>query len=214
MTDVLPGRRERKKEETRRKIYEAALKLFADKGFQATTIDDIAAGADVSKGTFFNYFPRKEAVVWYLFDEWSEIGDRIAAERHRPAGERLIELFAEVAGTFGDKPELAKTVARFAIEDMCAPGPDEMEMHRHHDQIFMALWQQGVESGEFRSDLNGLQVRAVTGSVFVGALTWWVSSCGVINHPTDEWAKDLTLPDVIRMNLRLVFEGLRPRRAS
>jgi len=52
------GRRERKKEETRHRIFVAALKLFNDNGFEATTIDDITARADVSKGTFFNYFPR------------------------------------------------------------------------------------------------------------------------------------------------------------
>src|SRR5689334_7351597 len=100
MTDVLPGRRERKKEETKRRIFDAATKLFSDKGFQATTIDDIATAADVSKGTFFNYFPKKEAVIRYLFDEWTDIAEAIAADRDHTATVRIIEMFAAGAASF------------------------------------------------------------------------------------------------------------------
>ena len=85
MTEATVGRRERKKEETKRKIFEAAVKLFTDKGFSATTVDEIAEAADVAKGTFFNYFPRKEAIVHYLFEEWAEAGEQIVAETSRPA---------------------------------------------------------------------------------------------------------------------------------
>src|SRR6185369_6765539 len=60
------GRRGRKKEETRARIFQAALDLFQQKGFEATTVDDITERADVAKGTFFNYYPRKESVVFDL----------------------------------------------------------------------------------------------------------------------------------------------------
>ena len=63
MTELELSRRERKKGETRERIFKAACKLFRHKGFEATTIDEIADKADVAKGTFFNYFPRKEAVL-------------------------------------------------------------------------------------------------------------------------------------------------------
>lgn len=57
------GLRERKKAETRRRIQETALKLFLSKGYEATTVEEIAATAGVSHMTFFRYFPTKEAVV-------------------------------------------------------------------------------------------------------------------------------------------------------
>jgi AcrR family transcriptional regulator len=65
-----PGRRERKKLETRRRIYRAAMALFAEKGFDATTVDEIAERADVAKGTVFNYFPHKKAFLHTSYHIW------------------------------------------------------------------------------------------------------------------------------------------------
>src|SRR5512132_2006693 len=58
-----PGRRERRRLETRERIFRAALRLFAQRGFLATKIGDITEAADVGKGTFFNYFPSKEHLL-------------------------------------------------------------------------------------------------------------------------------------------------------
>jgi AcrR family transcriptional regulator len=61
------SRRERKKQETRQALLQAAWVLFHDKGFDDTTIEEITERADVAKGTFFNYFSSKDA----LLGEWA-----------------------------------------------------------------------------------------------------------------------------------------------
>src|SRR6201990_2804576 len=56
-------RRSRRSAETRERLFISAVRLFAEKGFAETTVEDITNAADVGKGTFFNYFPSKEHIL-------------------------------------------------------------------------------------------------------------------------------------------------------
>jgi AcrR family transcriptional regulator len=85
-----PGLREARKARTQRAIQEHAMRLFAERGYDATTVADVAAAAEVSSMTVFRYFPAKEDLV--VADEYDPvIVDRIRA---RPAGEPLIQRVA------------------------------------------------------------------------------------------------------------------------
>jgi AcrR family transcriptional regulator len=66
MTQSPPGKRETGKLERRDRLYEAALALFREQGYEETTVDQISRRAGVAKGTFFNYFPTKDAVLRYM----------------------------------------------------------------------------------------------------------------------------------------------------
>lgn len=78
-----PDRREQKKAETRSRLRESAMRLIAERGYDATTVEAIAADAGVSHMTFFRYFPTKEDVI--LDDGYDEV---IVESIHaRPADE-------------------------------------------------------------------------------------------------------------------------------
>jgi AcrR family transcriptional regulator len=84
-----PGLRARKKRQTRAALAGAALRLFAERGYEETTIADIAAAADVSPRTFFSYFPSKEDVLFAEIDDrLEEVAERLA---RRAPGEAPLE---------------------------------------------------------------------------------------------------------------------------
>ncbi len=83
------GLRERKKERTRTEIVEVATRLFLERGFDAVTVDEIAAEAEVSHRTFYRYFSCKEDLV--LHDIRGALDDLRQAFAQRPAAEPVIE---------------------------------------------------------------------------------------------------------------------------
>ncbi|GAA4240447.1 TetR family transcriptional regulator [Actinomadura meridiana] len=92
-----PGRRERKKQRTRDALVSAAFTLFAEKGFDATTVEEIADAVDVSSRTFFRYFASKEDVALTFQEEQTQAV--VAALLSRPADEPIMTaLRATVVG--------------------------------------------------------------------------------------------------------------------
>src|SRR5207247_11384730 len=83
------GLRERKKQRTRETIARAAHELFAERGYHATTLPDIAEAADVSTRTIFAYFPSKEDILFSDFPIMKEALAQALAER--PEGEDALE---------------------------------------------------------------------------------------------------------------------------
>jgi len=89
------GLRERKKRATRRALQRAALQLVADHGLEAVTVETIAAAAEVSTRTFFNYFPTKEDAI--ATTDPDALEDTVAAIAARPASESPLQALRAVS---------------------------------------------------------------------------------------------------------------------
>jgi AcrR family transcriptional regulator len=103
-----PGLRERKKQRTRETIARAARELFAERGYHATTLPEIAEAADVSTRTIFAYFPSKEDILFSEFPLMKAALARALADR--PAGEEALDtvrafILSTVAGARSDVDE-------------------------------------------------------------------------------------------------------------
>ncbi|MEO7720571.1 MAG: TetR family transcriptional regulator [Pseudolysinimonas sp.] len=94
-----PGLRERKKQQTRQAIHEAAFRLIDEHGLEATTIDQICQAAEVSSRTFFNYFPSKAAALLQLPE--TPVTPEARARFHAARG-GLVWALCDVVGSSSD----------------------------------------------------------------------------------------------------------------
>jgi AcrR family transcriptional regulator len=115
--------RQRKRIRTKQMVQKEALRLFADKGYEQTTVDDIAHAAAMSPRTFFRYFPTKEDVA--LWDEYDELPVHDLL-RIRPGDDALTQLILRVRDMFEElyrkDPDLllARTKLSFTVPEVRA----------------------------------------------------------------------------------------------
>jgi len=199
MTELELSRRERKKDETRERIFKVAVKLFRDNGFEATTIDDITERADVAKGTFFNYFPRKESVLGYL----SEVRMAKAVENAeailaapRPARAKILAIYADIGAGYEEDRELSWFILMETLKRACAVSED---VFNHWRDLAVKIIEQGQGSGELKRGPDPTRAHAVLHGVFMSTLFMWLKCAEEIH---------LNLQDELRQRLTLVLDGL------
>jgi len=216
MTEIL-SRRERKKEETRHRIFHAAIDLFRERGFASTTVDEITEKADVAKGTFFNYFPRKDSVLAYLSETRLEAIEENAGTmmtEPRPVRDKLIDLYCLAASAYEEDRDLSRFVLVELMKRAFSTG-DDVPIRWH--ELVVRLARQGQENGEFRQDLDAVRIEAVLTALYYATLYQWVcvepamaeahpelfgSECGVFGSPS--------IQQELRTRMILVMEGIQP----
>jgi AcrR family transcriptional regulator len=173
------SRRERKKQETRQRLLECAWHLFQERGYDDTTVEDITEAVDVAKGTFFNYFETKEA----LLDElalWriDLMGNHVLAADDAPesAVARIKRMVRAMAAEFSPDRELPQHLLIARIS-----APIRHESAHRLGSIMHDLVQQGQASGEIRADVDaGLVARLLLTSAFYHFM-WFHHPAG--KHP-------------------------------
>ncbi|MBJ6802320.1 TetR/AcrR family transcriptional regulator [Geomonas propionica] len=170
-----PGRRAKKSEETRERIFRSALNLFGEKGFNATTIEAITAAADVGKGTFFNYFDNKASVLLeYRELQMERVADFVAANRDsdRSLAPLLLHLALTLTMEQEKSPGLIQSLmtAVFGNETVQKRMAEAMEGNIRQLATIMARRQQ---SGEIRSDLDAFSIAQSFQRIIFGTMITW-----------------------------------------
>jgi AcrR family transcriptional regulator len=162
-------------EEKRRLILDAAVRVFARKGFHSSRVGDIAKEAGVAHGLLYHYFSSKDEVLETIFREnWGVLIERIHAveQSDESARDQLRHVAAIVLRTWRHQPDVVRVLVR---EIARSPEMQERigELVKPIEAIRRII-ERGRESGEFRADLDP-ELAAV---VFYGGidelLTGWV----------------------------------------
>ena len=198
-----PGRRERKKHDVRERLYEAALRLFRTRGYDATTVQAIADAADTAKGTFFNYFPTKEHVLARYHDRMAgDVLESVRDRRYPTALEALQDVLVECAAYAVNDPVIGRVLLRVMFS-----GDVLMDADRHSEERLREYLEscvaRGLASGELRPDLDaGLYLSLLVGTLS-SSVTEWVLG---------EQAFDLERS--LRRKIDLVHQGASARPAD
>lgn len=188
-------------EDRRRRIVDAAVKVFARKGYHTARVGDIAGEAGVAHGLLYHYFDSKEALLEAVFREtWTQIVDAVREieESGQPAVEQLRRVSAIYLRAWARDPDLVRVLVReVARSEQVQRRVDEIA------EVFRAITrivEHGQAAGELRADLDA----RLASWIFYGAieeiLTGWV--LGQLPDAEEDVAQaERTIIEVIRGGL-------------
>lgn len=162
-------------EDKRRQLLDAAVRVFARKGYHASRVGDIAVEAGVAHGLLYHYFASKDQVLEAVFREnWSVLQARIASveETDEPAADQLRHISAIVLRTWLHLPDVVRVVIReFGRSPELAERIGELAQPI---EVIQRVIERGIERGEFRKDIDSRVAATVVYGSIDELLTAWV----------------------------------------
>jgi AcrR family transcriptional regulator len=190
------SRRERRSRELRRRIFLEAQHLFLERGFEHTTVNQIAAAADIAPATFFNHFQSKtalfDAVTAEVLEYLQDILDEEFAQEDATTQERIIAFSDRVAVEILNVRKLAHDT----LLGLIRTGTHSGQVAPHTSKIhapFASMLREGQRKGEVRDDCDA----TFLAEVVIGAL----------NASITNWLSDYEYPLAERLRETAVFMG-------
>jgi AcrR family transcriptional regulator len=162
-------------EDKRRLILQAAVRVFARKGYHTCRVGDIAEEAGVAHGLLYHYFRSKDDVLESVFREtWADIvgAARRVEQTDEPARDRLTGIAKILLRAWKRDPDLVRVVVREGLR-----SPDLQRLVAEIRQAFEAIERivvRGQEEGEFRADVDARLASVVFYGALEEILTGWV----------------------------------------
>ena len=162
-------------EDKRKRILDAAIRVFAEHGYHGARVGDIAEDAGVAHGLLYHYFASKDDVLKTIFVEnWGQLLKRFRAveETREPAEEKLAGIAKILLRTWRNDPALVTVMVREVARSQHIQG--QVAEVGHAFAIIQRVIEEGQESGVFRS---GIDARLASWVVYGGleeVLTGWV----------------------------------------
>jgi AcrR family transcriptional regulator len=192
----MTNRRERKKQETRNKIFNTAMTLFQDRGYDATTIDMIAEQADVARGTVFLHFPSKEAILSHWGDDLIEEIENRREEWDLPdrnCKQKIYELFRLSIDESRESFPLVKVWVKSTLATPSALLRSQSALR----QLLAELLEEGQEVGRLKQTIDPIIAANMLENIYLHALYDWVLSEG-----------DWPIEEILATKIEYLFGGL------
>ncbi len=167
--------REKKKIETRNRIFEVAGRLFKEKGFESTTVDEITGEAGIGKGTFFNYYPTKEALLKDFVKQKEQlVYDQVKKElkREKSIREMIKSTLVLVAKSNEKDKKLTKL---YVLEYLRHYGHEERKSH-NLNVIIHNLLKKAAEKGEINKSTETRRAADILTATYFHSLMEWLWS--------------------------------------
>jgi AcrR family transcriptional regulator len=168
-------RRQRRSSDIRERLFRSSLKLFAQKGFEQTTVEDITNAADVGKGTFFNYFPSKDHIL-VAYGEMQMGRLRQAVEDARHTNLPLPEFLRNLTTRMNAEPAGNPALTRVLLLSYISNGSvrqSMLEMQERKLDLIGELIAIGQQRGEIRADIPARELALVFRQTVFGTLLVW-----------------------------------------
>jgi AcrR family transcriptional regulator len=204
-------RREKERENRRSAILKAARKLFFDRGFKSVTVDNIAAKAEVSKGSVYLYFKSKEEIYTQIlindssatFEDWK---NKFSA-KDMPSAELLLEFADNYIDYFLNENELFRILMTFMLhaDDMILTDEQNSQLlQTTNDNIkFVSeILQKGIDSGEFLPTINIRQAQNAIWGLLNGVISLYL----FVGNPAK---RAETIHSTVKNSLNIIIKGLK-----
>lgn len=177
--------REKKKHDTRNQIFEISGRLFKEKGFENTTVDEITKEAGIAKGTFFNYFPTKESLLHYFQEQKEEVIFNILESQislNVPAKEKVKNFFILLAEYYEKDKALLRLLFLEHKRSIIASGQRSAGKQHWHDRqqrficILSDFLKEGLEKGEIKNRIDLKIASETLHAIYFHSLMKWLHS--------------------------------------
>ena len=175
------GRRESKKEATKKKILEVSLQLFQKMGFGRTTMRDIAKKCGIALGTTYNYFPTKEHIAQYFFEQaLDEVMERYRREEppDAPLEEKIFLLLSIELEKVTPYEEFLNLIVTHAILPTSRLHPFSMDSQRlkmKYLDFVGSMFESAKEKGEFSSLGFDSMILSAFWVFHLGIMMFWMN---------------------------------------
>lgn len=199
--------REEKKEKTRKAILKAAVRLFDQKGYEKTSIEELAREAGVGKGTIYTYFQTKTQIFYAFCEEQLEFVHAELASKTDPHAPIIEQIMTVFMGEFIHVTQ-NKEFGRFFMQQVLFPEDRDKESHEEVDnqwlELLFSIFSRAQKKNELRQDIELLYLAGHFYALYIMVVSSWYSG----RIETDEVAPGM------RLLFEQALEGLAPTSTS